>query len=113
MRRIWQAVYSWKLIVSTTLVSMTLLLLSIALSELKLVALILGWIAAFAHFGFSIWLWRDYMYGNADFDSEDSYAPSGISKSYFMLGSFALLLLTCLAVTIISIEGSLYLPSSQ
>lgn len=53
------------------------------------------------------------MYGNADFDSEDSYAPSGISKSYFMLGSFVLLLLTCLAFTIISIEGSLYLPSSQ
>lgn len=50
------------------------------------------------------WLWRDYVYGGADFDSEHTYAPSGMAKSFYMLVSFIALLGLSLTVTIIDIE---------
>lgn len=63
-----------------------------------------GCIPAFLHFVLSGWLWRDYVYGGADFDSEHTYAPSGMAKSFYMLVSFIALLGLSLTVTIIDIE---------
>lgn len=47
------------------------------------------------------------MYSGVDYDSDDAYIPSGMSKSYYMLASFLVLFALSLAVTIIQREGSL------
>lgn len=77
---------------------------SIYLIWLRSYSIPLGFAAALLHFSLSTWLWRDYAYGEADFDSGDSYAPSGLTKSMYLLGSFVVLLLASLAVAIIDVE---------
>lgn len=96
--------YSWKLILGTTGISLMLLAPSIYFVWLRSYSIPLGFTAALLHMSLSTWLWRDYMYGEADFDSDDSYAPSGLTKSMYMLGSFIVLLLASLAVAIIDVE---------
>lgn len=81
-----------------------MLVASIFAVWLRPFALPVGFMASLLHFVLSVWLLRDYMYGGADFDSEYSYAPSGLAKSFFMLGSFIVLLALSLIVSIISIE---------
>ena len=96
--------YSWKLILLTTGVSALMLVVSIFAVGLRSLALPVGFMASLLHFVLSTWLWRDYVYGGADFESEYSYAPSGLAKSFYMLGSFIALLALSLAVTIVDIE---------
>lgn len=80
------------------------MLVSIPVAGLRGYASFLGFAAALLHFVLSGWLWRDYMYNDADFDSEDSYAPSGLAKSMFMLASFIVLLAGSVLVSILIVE---------
>lgn len=81
-----------------------LLIASIFAVGLRPFALPVGFMASLLHFVLSGWLWRDYMYGGADFDSEDAYAPNGLAKSFYMIASFIALLALSITVTIIGIE---------
>lgn len=81
-----------------------MLIVSIFAVGLRSYALPVGFAATLLHFLLSGWLWRDYTYGGADFDSEYTYAPSGLAKCFYLLGSFIVLLAISLAVTIIDIE---------
>lgn len=99
-----RVVYSWKTILLTAAISAMALIASIFAVGLRSYALPVGFMAAILHFVLSGWLWRDYLYGGADFESEHTYAPSGLAKSWCMLASFLGLLALSLTVTIIDIE---------
>lgn len=104
MRAFARAFYSWKAILFTTGTGSVLLVASIYVVGIRSYSIPIGFAAALPHFVLSGWLWRDYMYNDADFDSDDSYAPAGLTKSMYMLGSFIVLLGLWLAVAIVDVE---------
>lgn len=107
MKRFSRIFFSWKLIVSSTVVVAALVLCSVAFTGLRPFALFFGFALGIIHLMISAGLWRAYMYSGVDYDSDDAYIPSGMSKSYYMLASFLVLFALSLAVTIIQREGSL------
>ena len=104
MYRFVRAFFSWKTILLTTGISVVMLASSILSVGLRSYALPVGFAAALLHFMLSTWLWRDFVYGGADFDSEYSYAPSGVPKSWYMLVSFIFLLALTLGIAILDVE---------
>lgn len=107
MKRFLQRFFSWQVIIYSTLIPLLALLCSLLVIEFRPFALFIGLIVSFVHLISFFWIWREYMYGTENFDSDDSYAPSGMSKGFFMFGSFIVLSLLSLAMIIIQKEGSL------
>ncbi|WP_417234381.1 hypothetical protein [Arthrobacter sp.] len=81
MRAFARAFYSWKAILFTTSVGLAFLIATIYEVGIRSYSIPIGFAVAILHFVLSGWLWRDYVYGDADFDSNDSYAPAGLTTS--------------------------------
>lgn len=107
MKRFSRIFFSWKLIISSTIVVAVFVLCSVAFTGLRPFALFFGFTLGIIHMMVSVGLWRAYVYSGVDYDSDDAYIPSGMSKSYYMLASFIVLWTVSLALTIIQQEGSL------
>jgi hypothetical protein len=105
MKTLVRRLTSWQALLGTAGPVLALLCLSVWVVELRPISIVAAFALAFAHFIGSGFLWRMYVDGGADYDSEDAWVPGGLSKSMFMLAGFIVFLGAGLAVEIADIEA--------